>query len=237
MRFDEGIDAGTDRSGGSVRFDALIFDFDGVLLESEYAGNVQLADWLTRSGHPTSVEQAMDEFMGLAGLDFFGAVERWIGRSLPDDFHEARAAEDRRAIEEGIDAVEGAVAFVRGLPPALPKAICSSSASYWVESHLRNLGLEGAFGSMLFSGREHVARGKPAPDLYLHAAAALRVPIHRMLIIEDSPVGVQGALASGATVLGLVAGSHCGPDHEARLRELDVTNIARNFDEVAAFLA
>ena len=220
-----------------MRFDALILDFDGVLLESEYAGNAQLADWLTQSGHPTSVQQAMDEFMGLSGLDFFGAVERWIGRTLPDDFHDARAAEDRRAIEEGIEAVGGAIAFVRGLPPTLPKAICSSSSSYWVESHLRNLGLEGAFGDKIFSGREHVARGKPAPDLYLHAAAALHVPIARTLIIEDSPVGVQGALASGATVLGLVAGSHCGPDHEARLREHGVIHLARNFDEVAAFLA
>jgi HAD superfamily hydrolase (TIGR01509 family) len=219
------------------RFGALIFDFDGVLLESEYAGNAQLADWLTKSGHPTSVEQAMEEFMGLAGLDFVGAVERWIGRALPDDFHTARAMEDARAIAEGIAAVEGAVAFVRDLPPELPKAICSSSSTHWIESHLRNLGLEGLFGGMIFSGREHVARGKPAPDLYLHAAAALRVPIERVAIIEDSPVGVQGALASGATVIGLMAGSHCSPDHEARLRDLGVTRIARDFDEVAALLA
>ena len=220
-----------------MRFDGLILDFDGVLLESEYAGNAQLADWLTQSGHPTSTQQAMDEFMGLSGLDFFGAVERWIGRSLPDDFHEARAAEDRRAIEEGIEAVEGAIAFVRGLPPALPKAICSSSASFWVESHLRNLGLDALFAGRIFSGKEHVARGKPAPDLYLHAAAALRVPIERILIIEDSPVGVQGALASGATVIGLVAGSHCRPDHEQRLRELGVKHVARDFAEVGALLA
>lgn len=219
-----------------MRFDGLILDFDGVLLESEYAGNAQIADWLTRSGHPTTAEQAMDQFMGLSGLDFFGAVERWIGRTLPDDFHEARAAEDKRAVEEGIAAVEGAVAFVRDLPPGLPKAICSSSSSYWVESHLRNLGLDALFAGKVFSGKEHVARGKPAPDLYLHAAAALRVPIGGLLIIEDSPVGVQGALASGATVLGLVAGSHCGPDHEARLRELGVAHVARNFEEVAAFL-
>jgi len=219
-----------------MRFDALLFDFDGVLLESEHAGNKQLADWLTRSGHPTSTEQAMDNFMGLAGLDFIGAVERWIGRALPDDFHTARAAEDARAIAEGVEAVEGAVAFVRGLPPRLPKAICSSSSSHWIESHLRNMGLEGAFGGMIFSGREHVERGKPAPDLYLHAAAALGVPIARCAIIEDSPVGVQGALASGATVLGLVAGSHCRAEHEQRLRALGVAHMARTFDEVAAFL-
>ena len=87
---------------------------------------------------------------------------------------------------------------------------------------------------MIFSGREHVARGKPAPDLYLHAAAALGVPIERIAIIEDSPVGVEGALASGAEVIGLVAGRHCLAGHAERLRALGVRHIARDFDEVAA---
>ncbi|HEV2815713.1 MAG TPA: HAD family phosphatase [Allosphingosinicella sp.] len=219
-----------------MRFEGLIFDFDGVLLESEWAGNKQIADWLTGIGHPTSVEQAMDKFMGLAGRDFIAAIERWIGRPVPDDFHDARAEEDARAIAEGVEEVAGAVQFIRALPPGLPKAVASSSSTHWVRSHLANLGLEGVFGDMVFSGREHVARGKPAPDLYLHAAAALGVPIARIAIIEDSPVGVQGALASGATVIGLVAGRHCGPGHAGQLRALGVRHVARDFEEVAAIL-
>jgi HAD superfamily hydrolase (TIGR01509 family) len=220
-----------------VRFDALIFDFDGVLLESEWAGNKQIADYLTARGYPTSVEDSMREFMGLAGRDFLGAIERWIGGDLPDDFHDARAEEDARAIAEGLEEVAGAAAFIRGLPPALPKAICSSSSTHWIESHLVHLGLAGVFEGRIFSGREHVARGKPAPDLYLHAAAAMNVSVERIAIIEDSPVGVEGALASGATVIGLVAGRHCLEGHEERLRGLGVTKIARDFDEVAAFLS
>ena len=220
-----------------MKFDALLLDFDGVLLESEWAGNRQIADYLTARGHPTSVEESMREFMGLAGLDFLGAIERWIGRAVPDDFHAARAEEDERAIAEGVEEVAGAVAFVRSLPAGLPKAICSSSSSHWVRSHLANLGLGGAFGEMIFSGREHVVRGKPAPDLYLHAATALGVPIERIVIVEDSPVGAKGALASGATVIGLVAGRHCLEGHADRLRDLGVRHIARDFDEVAALLA
>lgn len=219
-----------------MRFAGLIFDFDGVLLESEWAGNKQIADWLTAIGHPTSVEQAMEHFMGLAGRDFIAAIERWIGRPIPDDFHTARAEEDARALAEGVEEVAGAAAFIRSLPPDLPKAVASSSSSHWVTSHLANLGLEDAFGSRIFSGREHVARGKPAPDLYLHAAAALGVPIGRIAIIEDSPVGVEGALASGAEVIGLVAGRHCLPGHAERLRALGVRHIARNFDEIGALL-
>jgi len=220
-----------------MRFAGLIFDFDGVLLESEWAGNAQLAAWLTAAGHPTGVDQAMDLFMGLSGRDFHAAVERWIGRPLPNDFHDARAEEDRRSLAEGLEEVAGAAAFVRSLPPDLPRAICSSSTSHWIVTHLANLGLADAFGEMIFSGREHVARGKPAPDLYLHAAAALGIDIARIAIIEDSPVGVQGALASGAEVIGLAAGRHCLPGHEARLRALGVGHIARNFEEVAALLA
>src|SRR3954468_2133856 len=145
-----------------MRFDALIFDFDGVLLESEWAGNSQIADYLTGIGHPTSVADSMRHFMGLAGKDFLAALERWIGRPLPDDFHDARAAEDARALAEGLEEVAGAVAFIRALPPDLPKAICSSSSTEWIETHLAHLGLDGTFGEMIFSGREHLARGKPA---------------------------------------------------------------------------
>ena len=65
-----------------MRFDALIFDFDGVLLDSEYAGNRQVADYLTSRGHPTTPEQSMAQFMGLAGRDFLAAIERWIGRAI-----------------------------------------------------------------------------------------------------------------------------------------------------------
>jgi len=204
---------------------------------TKIAESAQIADWLTRIGHPTSVEESMGNFMGLAGLDFIGAIERWIGGPVPADFHEARAEEDARSIAEGVEEVAGAAAFVRGLPPCLPKAVASSSSTHWIESHLANLGLEGAFGGMIFSGREHVARGKPAPDLYLHAAAALGVPIGRIAIIEDSPVGVEGAVASGAVVIGLVAGRHCMPGHAERLRALGVHHIARDFGEVAALLA
>ena len=219
-----------------MRFDGIIFDFDGVLLESEYAGNLQIAEYLTRIGHPTSAEQSMTHFMGLSGPDFLAAIERWIGRSLPDDFHRVRAEEDARVLAEGLDAVAGAIAFIETLPPGLPRAIASSSRSEWIETHLDHLGLRHHFDRMIFSGREHVARGKPAPDIYLHAAETMGVAIDRVVIIEDSPVGVKGALASGAEVIGLCAGRHCGADQAERLRALGVQQIATGFDEVAKLI-
>jgi HAD superfamily hydrolase (TIGR01509 family) len=233
MRYD---DRSSKRSPGSFRFDAIIFDFDGVLLESEYAGNRQIADYLTSIGHPTTPEQSMALFMGLAGNDFLAALEKWIGGPLPESFHDARAEEDARALAEGLEAVAGAIAFIRALPPELPRAIASSSAMHWITRHLDHLGLRDSFEGRIFSGREHVRRGKPAPDLYLHAAAAIGADIARTVIIEDSPIGVTGAVASGATVIGLCAGSHCTPGHAERLRALGVQEIASSFDEVAALI-
>lgn len=215
----------------------LIFDFDGVLIDSEYVGNRQIAAFLTAAGHPTTVEQSMAQFMGLADRDFHAAVERWIGRPLPADFHTARAAEDRRVMAEGIEPIAGAIEFVLSLPADLPRAIASSSSTRWISRHLDHIGLRAAFGDHLYSGKEHVARGKPAPDLYLHAAQAIGVPIERCAIIEDSPVGATGAVASGAYVIGLCAGRHCGDDHETRLRAIGVDAIAHDFAEVARLLA
>lgn len=221
----------------SVRFGALLFDFDGVLIESEYAGNAHLADVLTRAGHPTSPEESMANFMGLAGADFIGAIERWINGPLPPGFHDERAAEDARVIAEGVGEVAGAVAFVRSLPTGLPKAVVSSSSTAWIRAHLAHIGLSDAFGDHIYSGREHVERGKPAPDLYIYAADRLGVAIADCAIIEDSPVGATGAVASGGYVIGLTAGNHCGHGHGARLRALGVQAIATDFAEVAALLA
>ena len=220
----------------AVRFAAILFDFDGVLIESEYIGNKHIADFLTSIGHPTTPEESMANFMGYAGKDFLNRVEAWIGRPLPEDFFAAREAEDARVMAEGIGEVAGAIAFVRSLPSELPKAVVSSSSTRWIRRHLEHIGLSELFGEHLYSGREHVERGKPAPDLYLYAADKLGVAIADCAIIEDSPVGATGAVASGGHVIGLCAGSHCAPDHADRLRKIGVAAVASSFDEAATLL-
>ena len=216
--------------------DAIIFDFDGVLVESEFYGNQLLAELLTELGHPTTVEDAISHFVGLSGPEFVAAIERRIGGPLPSEFRERRKAQTARVLREGLRAVVGAIEFVRSLPPDLPRAIASSSTLRWIRTHLDHLGLADAFGDHLYSGREHVERGKPAPDVYLYAADRLGVDIRRSAIIEDSEVGATGALASGAMVIGLAAGSHCFDGHADMLRSLGVEHIADNFDEVRRLL-
>ena len=217
-------------------FDAIIFDFDGVLLESEFEGNRLLAELLTDLGHRTSVEDALNHFVGLSGPQFIAAIEHRIGGPLPPEFHERRKAQTVQALHEGVRAVVGAVDFVRSLPPELPKAVASSSSTRWLNAHLKHLGLTDAFGDHVYSGREHVEHGKPAPDLYLHAAHELGVDIARCVVLEDSEIGATGAVASGARVIGLAAGAHCLDGHADRLRAVGVREVAESFGAVRRLL-
>jgi len=214
------------------RFAALLFDFDGVLIDSEYEGNRHLAEWLTANGDPHSPQEAMHHYMGLAGKDFIATIEGRIGHTLPESFYEARRAEDVRAMAEGVAAIGGAVAFVKSLPADFPKAIVSSSPTVWIDQHLRHIGLRDLFGEHIYSGREHVTRGKPAPDLYLHAAEQLGVRIEDCAILEDSPVGATGAVASGGHVIGMCMGTHCAIGHDQRLRDIGVAAIAQDYEDV-----
>jgi HAD superfamily hydrolase (TIGR01509 family) len=219
-----------------VKFDAIIFDFDGVLLESEFEASVEIAELLTDLGHRHSVAEAIRRYTGLAGDDFIAAVEGRIGTRLPSDFHDRMREKSVSALKEGIDAVIGAVDFVRSLPVDLPKGVASSSSTRWIRGHLDHLGLSDAFGAHVYSGREHVERGKPAPDVYLYAAEQIGADIRRSVILEDSEVGAKGALASGATVVGLAAGRHCFDGHEKMLRSVGVEHVAHSFDDVARFV-
>jgi HAD superfamily hydrolase (TIGR01509 family) len=219
-----------------LNFGAIIFDFDGVLLESEFEGNRQLAELLTDLGHRHSVDETFKHYAGLSGQQFIDAIERRIGAPLPPEFHERQRAGAARALRDGIEAVVGAVDFVRSLPHALPKAVASSSSTRWIRTHLAHLGLAEAFGDHVYSGREHVERGKPAPDIYLYAAERLAVPVTDCVVLEDSEVGATGALESGARVIGLAAGRHCLDGHADALRALGVKEIANSFDDVRRML-
>jgi HAD superfamily hydrolase (TIGR01509 family) len=217
-------------------FDAIIFDFDGVLLESEFEGNRELAELLTDLGHEHSLEETLAHYVGLSGRQFVAAIEARIGAPLPPEFYTRRREQGIRALREGVSAVLGAVDFVRSLASDLPKAIASSSSTLWIRTHLDHLGLSDMFEPHIYSGHEHVERGKPAPDIYLFAAQQLEVNIDRCVILEDSEVGATGAMASGARVIGLAAGAHCRDGHDDMLRGLGIERIAYSFEDVRRFL-
>ncbi|MGH7125626.1 MAG: HAD family hydrolase, partial [Stellaceae bacterium] len=185
----------------------------------------------------TTLEEALEHFTGLTGHDVIRVMEGWIGGPVPRAFHDAMGEASRRALEEGIEPIAGAIEFVRALPPDRAKAVASSSSTRWIRTHLDHLGLRDAFEPHLYSGKEHVTSGKPAPDLYLYAADQLRVDIRRTVILEDSRIGVKGALASGARVIGIAVGKHCLEGHADALFDLGAEHVAHSFDDVRALLA
>ena len=173
-----------------LSFGAIIFDFDGVLLESEFEGNRQLAELLTDLGHRTSVEEAFKHYAGLSGRQFVEAIETRIGAPLPPEFHARQKEGASRALRDGIDAVVGAVDFVQIAPAGAPESSRVIEFDTLDPHSPGHLGLTEPFGDHIYSGREHVARGKPAPDIYLYAAEpARRSDIGDCVILEDSRSG------------------------------------------------
>jgi HAD superfamily hydrolase (TIGR01509 family) len=217
-----------------VRFHGIIFDFDGVIADSEILSNAVLAEALTELGHPTTRAEAIDRYIGLHWTDTCAAIEARIGAPLPSDFREATSEHFHARIDE-VRPVLGIEAFLEAVP-YLPKAVASSSPTEWLRASLERFGLARHFGARLFSAAEHVQRGKPHPDIYLHAAKALGLDPARLLVIEDTPLGVRAGAGAGATVVGLCAAGHCAPGYGDRLRAAGAAHIARSYEEVLGLL-
>ena len=173
--------------------DALILDFDGVLLESEYAGNRHLAELLTELGHPTGVDgSARPISAGSAGPTSSPRSRRGSARPCRPSSTRKRGVEDARVLREGLAAVAGAVEFVRALPAALPKAVASSSTRRMDRQRISTISacaMRSATISTAARSMSSAASRRPTSICY--AAEQLGVPIADCVIIEDSPVGAR----------------------------------------------
>jgi HAD superfamily hydrolase (TIGR01509 family) len=217
-----------------MTFQAMIFDFDGVIVDSEILSNAVLAEELTALGHPTTAEQAVDRYIGLHWDDTCAAIEAEIGRSLPVEFRQNTSEAFRRRVEE-VTAVAGVADFLEALPP-IPKAVASSSPTSWLRGSLARFGLGRHFDDRLFSAAEHVSRGKPHPDIYLFAAEALGVAPRDVLVLEDTAPGVAAARAAGMSVVGLCAGLPCVPGAGDRLRSAGADPVVSSYSELLAIV-
>jgi HAD superfamily hydrolase (TIGR01509 family) len=217
-----------------MRFEAMIFDFDGVIADSEILSNAIVAEALTELGHPTSTAQALERYIGLSWRDTVAVIEAEIGRPLPAGFRDGTREAFHLRLDE-VAAVAGVADFLDSLPP-LPKAVASSSPTEWLRTALDRFGLAHHFNGRLYSAAEHVERGKPHPDIYLHAARELGVAPRNALVLEDTAPGVSAAKAAGMTVVGLCAGIHCGPGHGDRLRSAGADHIALGYAQVLDFV-
>jgi HAD superfamily hydrolase (TIGR01509 family) len=180
----------------------VIFDCDGVLVDSEPISNRILAEELTAIGLPMSPADSMRDFMGRSWATLTEIVEERLGRALPPGFAAGYHARVFAAFEAELEPVDGVAEALDRL--GRPACVASSGDHLRIRRALHCTGLLSRFDGRIFSATD-VARGKPAPDLFLHAAEHMGFDPAATAVVEDSPVGVQAGRAAGMRVLGFAA--------------------------------
>ncbi len=217
-----------------MRYDVVIFDNDGVLVDSEPIAHRVLSEYLTELGYPTTLAESYRDFLGNAGRNVHDVImERYQGR-LPQDF-EARCHERVfTAFRGGLAASAGAEKLLGALRQrAVPYCLASSSDHEWIRLALDLAGLSGYLAEeRVFSAQDVGGVGKPAPDLFLHAAKTMGAAPERCLVVEDSPNGVLAARAAGMDVYGFTALTD-----PAKLTAAGATGLVAELSEVLALLA
>ncbi|MGY4929482.1 HAD family hydrolase [Streptomyces sp. 900105755] len=189
-----------------MRYDLVIFDNDGVLVDSEPISNRLLAAYLTELGHPTSYEDSIRDYMGSAMHRVHDLVLERAGERLPDDFDDVFHGRVFAAFEAELKPVAGVAGVLEQLAAdGVPYCVASSGSHERIRVGHRTTGLDRWFDESRIFSSQDVGRGKPAPDLFLHAAERMGVVPERCAVVEDSPLGVQAAVAAGMDVYGFTA--------------------------------
>jgi len=198
----------------NVPYDLIIFDCDGVLVDSELLASEVLSEELARHKVDVGPRECRERFTGSSLMRVKQLVFQSCGIELPDEFEALVREKDRHLFEERLTAVSGIEESLARI--TLPVCVASSGSIEKITHSLKLTGLYDRFAPHLFS-TEMVRRGKPAPDLFLLAAKEMGIDPKRCLVIEDSPVGIKGALAAGMNVFGFAGASHAGPGYAEML--------------------
>ncbi|MCG7392340.1 HAD family hydrolase [Microvirga sp. ACRRW] len=193
----------------------LIFDCDGVLVDSEPLACQVDADVLGALGLPYTAEEITRQFVGKSMKDMIARIEADHACTLPADLTERINRTLFARFETDLKPIAGVRDAILALP--YPRCVASSSVPERIALSLRVTGLADLFENV-FSATM-VTRGKPAPDLFLLAAERMGAKREDCIVIEDSPAGVQAAIAAGMPVIGFTGGGHCGPGHAESLRQ------------------
>ena len=210
----------------NVNFDLIIFDCDGVLVDSEVIACRAHASTLNRHGYPITEDQVFDRFLGRSLRQANLEIEAELGRSLPVDFSTQLLDELYRSFAAELEAVPHIHATLDTI--AQPVCVASSGTHERMRISLGRAGLYDRFAPHIFSATQ-VRNGKPAPDLFLFAAEQMAMSPKQCLVIEDSAPGIAAALAAGMTVLGFYGGSHCRAGYADTLR---AAGAAATFDDM-----
>jgi HAD superfamily hydrolase (TIGR01509 family) len=213
--------------------DLVIFDCDGVLVDSEFIFARVLGECLSEADFAATAEEALLLSFGKNRDTLTATVESRFGRTLPDGFFEAMRARTARVLERELKPMPGVAELLSALPTA--RCVASNGHLDRVRERLALTGLLRFFDPYVFSAVQ-VAHGKPAPDLFLLAARELGVHPADCMVIEDSAIGVAAAVAAGMPVLGFCGGSHCPAEHADQLTAMGCSRVFAHMTDLAAFL-
>lgn len=203
--------------------DLVIFDCDGVLIDSEVISTRMTIERLAALGYDVSEPDANRRFVGRSYRSMRSDVEADWGQKLPPSFEADLEQATVEAMAKALQPVRGVSAMLSALKR--PRCVASSSSVDWIKQGLTLTGLIHHLDPYLFSA-SMVENGKPAPDLFLHAAAEMGSTPELSLVIEDSVPGVEAGVAAGMTVIGFTGGSHAGhPAHAERLRDVGAKHV------------
>jgi HAD superfamily hydrolase (TIGR01509 family) len=211
----------------------IIFDCDGVLVDSELIFARILAECLTAVDFPTTVDEAVTLGFGKNRTTLSEAVEVWFGRALPDTFFDTFAVRSATAFEQELSPMAGVTDLLAALPT--PRCVASNGRLDRVRQRLAMTGLLSFFDPHVFSASQ-VVHGKPAPDLFLFAAQRLGVTPQNCIVVEDSIPGVEAAVAAAMPVVGFCGGGHCPDSHADRLISTGCLRVFPKMSDLAAYL-
>jgi HAD superfamily hydrolase (TIGR01509 family) len=213
--------------------DLVIFDCDGVLVDSEVISNRIFMESLAEIGVVFTLEEMMAFGVGKNAVTLAAAIEQEFGVTLPAGFIEGQRARIMEAFTTELRPIDGVPELLAAL--SLKRCVASNSHINRLRHALTTTGLMRHLEPHIYTPAM-VARGKPAPDLFLYAAEQHDVRPERCLVIEDSLSGVSAARAAGMPVIGFVGGSHIRPGHAEAMREAGCVQVFARMDEVAGFL-
>jgi HAD superfamily hydrolase (TIGR01509 family) len=211
----------------------LIFDCDGVLVDSETVAVDVEVDLLVGAGYAIDREEMIRRYSGMSWNDLLKEIERTSGRSLPRSLADRSDAVLDERLERDVEAIAGVALTVSRLP--YPRCICSNTKMPRLDMMLSKVGLWPLFAPHIFSAKDlGEGRSKPKPDIFLHGARAMGAEPNKVIVIEDSVYGVQGARAAGMRVIGFTGGSHTYPTHAKRLIEHGAETTIANIEDLPA---
>ena len=217
-------------------FDLIIFDCDGVLVDSEIIAAQVESRLLTETGYPISVEEMGERFAGMTWRNILLQVEKEVDIPLSASLLDKSEKLLDQRLERDVKVIEGVKLALSRI--STQACICSNSSSHRLDMMLTKVGLKPYFAPHIFSAKDlGPDKVKPRPDIFLHALETFKVSPSRAVVVEDSVHGIHGAVAAGCRVIGFTGASHTYPSHADRLTDAGAETVISRMSDLPATIA